>query len=118
MWGRWSCRVLKIFFNSKIREGIKLSDVKNLVKDFDKYCDKLETQFNTNTVPLIRCPKTHCGCGLCVPKSREDKVAKSIFNYHAPGIQPEFMQMKDNQNKSSLKKEVLEFDEANGNETI
>ena len=28
---------LKIFFNSKIREGIKLSDVKNLVKDFDKY---------------------------------------------------------------------------------
>lgn len=88
------------------------------VSEFDKYCDKLETQFNTNTVPLIRCPKTHCGCGLCVPKSREDKVAKSIFNYHAPGIQPEFMQMKDNQNKSSLKKEVLEFDEANGNETI
>lgn len=88
------------------------------VSEFDKYCDKLETQFNTGTVPLIRCPKTHCGCGLCVPKSRTDKVAKSIFNYHAPGIQPEFMQMKDNQNKSSLKKEVLEFDEANGNETI
>jgi len=28
---------LKIFFNSKIREGTKLSDVKKLVKDFDKY---------------------------------------------------------------------------------
>ena len=28
---------LKIFFNSKLREGTKLSDVKKLVKDFDKY---------------------------------------------------------------------------------
>ena len=28
---------LKIFFNSKIREGTRLTDTKNLVKEFDKY---------------------------------------------------------------------------------
>lgn len=85
------------------------------VSTFDEYCDKLEAQFNTGRVPFIRCPKTHCGCGLCVPKARVDKVATSLFNYHAPGIVPEQMEMKDiGGAKGSLKAEVYKFDESNG----
>ena len=85
------------------------------VSNFDEYCDKLEAQFNTGRVPFIRCPKTHCGCGLCVPKARVDKVATSLFNYHAPGIVPEQMEMKDiGGAKGSLKSEVYKFDESNG----
>jgi hypothetical protein len=85
------------------------------VSNFDEYCDKLEAQFNTGRVPFIRCPKTHCGCGLCVPKARVDKVATSLFNYHAPGIVPEQMEMKDiGGAKGSLKAEVYKFDESNG----
>jgi molybdenum cofactor biosynthesis enzyme MoaA len=85
------------------------------VSTFDEYCDKLEAQFNTGRIPFIRCPKTHCGCGLCVPKARVDKVATSLFNYHAPGIVPEQMEMKDiGGAKGSLKAEVYKFDESNG----
>jgi len=85
------------------------------VSTFDEYCDTLEAQFNTGRIPFIRCPKTHCGCGLCVPKARVDKVATSLFNYHAPGIIPEQMEMKDvGGAKGSLKAEVYKFDESNG----
>lgn len=90
------------------------------VSEFDDYCDKLEAQFETGKIPFIRCPKTHCGCGLCVPKARLDNVAKSIFEYHAPGITPEHMEMQDigAGKGGSLKYEVLKFDKENGNETI
>lgn len=90
------------------------------VSEFDSYCDKLETRMQSGDIPFIRCPKTHCGCGLCVPKAREDNVARSIFNYHAPVIDPVFMKMKDikSQRGGSLKFEVYKFDEENGNETI
>ncbi len=90
------------------------------VSEFDKYCDKLKAQFETGKIPLIRCPKTHCGCGLCVPKARQDNIARSIFEYHAPGITPEHMEMQDIgvYGNGSLKYEVLKFDKGNGNETI
>jgi MoaA/NifB/PqqE/SkfB family radical SAM enzyme len=89
------------------------------VSEFDQYCDKLQAQFDTGKIPFIRCPKSHCGCGLCVPKSKDDKIATQIFKYHAPGIEPELMEMKDIYNqKGSLKHLVLRFDKENGNETI
>lgn len=88
------------------------------VSNFSEYNDKLEAQFNSGKVPFIRCPKIHCGCGLCVPKARVDNVAQSIFNYHAPGIEPEFMEQKPLNKPESLKALVYKFDEENGNETI
>lgn len=84
------------------------------VSEFAEYNDKLEAQFNTGQIPFIRCPKTHCGCGLCVPKARQDNVATSIFNYHAPGIQPNLMEMQEQTHGKSLKQVVKEFDISNG----
>jgi hypothetical protein len=46
------------------------------VSEFDKYCDEIEQQFATGGIPYIRCPKTHCGCGLCVPKSKERPTSR------------------------------------------
>ena len=88
------------------------------VSNFDKFIDNLEGQFNKGVIPFIRCPKTYCGCGLCVPKARVDDVAKTIFNAHAPNIQPEFMKQKEDSHGAGLKSLVMEFDKENGNETI
>lgn len=89
------------------------------VSEFDKYCDGLAQTFETGTIPYIRCPKSHCGCGLCVPKARHDGLAAEIFTRHAPGIQPGFMEGKDADNHGgSLKGMVYKFDEEHGNETI
>jgi len=89
------------------------------VSEFDEYCDRIDAQFATGGIPFIRCPKTHCGCGLCVPKAKNDNLAESIFRYHAPGVEPEFMEQQQNVNMGgSLKALVYKFDEENGNETV
>lgn len=89
------------------------------VSGFDSYIDTLEKQMNTGTMPYIRCPKTHCGCGLCVPKAKSDDIAKSLFNAHIPNLTPEFMEPnRFPAQMNTLKKMVYKFDESNGNETI
>lgn len=89
------------------------------VSNFAEYCDGLEEKMNTGNIPYIRCPKSHCGCGLCVPKAKHDGLANEIFKRHAPGIQPDFMERKEvNVAGGSLRKLVYKFDEENGNETI
>lgn len=89
------------------------------VSKFDEYCDKLEAQVATGHIPYIRCPKTHCGCGLCVPKAKHDQLADKIFRSHAPGIEPDFMEVQDiTESVGSLKALVYQFDKRNGNETI
>lgn len=89
------------------------------VSAFGEYCDDLEAKMNTGNIPYIRCPKSHCGCGLCVPKAKHDGLANEIFKRHAPGIQPEMMERKEiDPQGGSLKKLVYQFDEDNGNETI
>lgn len=89
------------------------------VSTFGEYCDQLEKTMETGHIPYIRCPKTHCGCGLCVPKAKHDGLAKEIFSRHAPGINPDFMAGKDITDYSgSLKDMVYKFDKDTGNETI
>lgn len=85
---------------------------------FNDYCDRLEQRFETGSMPFIRCPKTHCGCGLCVPKAKHDGLAREIYKQHAPSIVPEHMDRKEEFNDQTLKAAVYAFDEKNGNETI
>ena len=89
------------------------------VTDFGEYCDKLESQVATGSMPYIRCPKTYCGCGLCAPKAKHDSLAKAIFSSHAPHVEPKFMDVKEiSPGAGSLKSIVYKFDKDNGNETI
>lgn len=88
------------------------------VSDFDDYCNKLESQFETGLIPFIRCPKTHCGCGLCVPKAKDNELAKFIFSSHAPNITPVQMSQQENTYAGTLKSLVYKFDKENNNETI
>jgi hypothetical protein len=41
-------------------------------------------------MPVIRCPKTHCGCGLCSPKALNDEDAKEIFDSRTQYLEPVF----------------------------
>jgi len=86
------------------------------VSGFNEYIDTLESQMNTGTMPYIRCPKTHCGCGLCVPKAKSDDIAKSLFNAHVPNLEPTFMEKNRRPTFGTLKKMVGQYDTQNGNE--
>ena len=41
-------------------------------------------------MPVIRCPKFHCGCGLCAPKALNEQDAKEIFEQRTKYIEPVF----------------------------
>lgn len=88
------------------------------VSGFGSYIDSLETQLGSGHIPYIRCPKTHCGCGLCVPKAKDDDVAANLFKSHVQGVEPSFMDKDRRPAFGTLKKMVYSFDKKNGNETV
>ena len=112
----WHHQTCQVNLEGKIGPICKVSELGTFV-------DNLESKVNdTGSIPLIRCPKTHCGCGLCAPKAKSDNHAAAIFKYHTTNIQPVFMEQKKVQQEidpdQTLKKLVYLFDEENGNETI
>jgi organic radical activating enzyme len=108
----WHHQTCQVNLDGKIGHICKASE-------FDQFCDQLEDKFSTGNIPFIRCPKTHCGCGLCVPKAKNDQLAREIFGRHAPGVTPDFMQMQSEIDYSgTLKNTVYAYDKENGNETI
>ena len=44
----------------------------------DSYLTWLRNEFAKGRTPIMKCPNTHCGCGICIPKAKEYKVMKNI----------------------------------------
>lgn len=105
----WHHQTCQVDLNGEVKPICRVSQL-------DKYCDDLETRIQkSNSIPYIRCPKTHCGCGLCVPKSQRDDIAMEIWRRHTQGIEAQSMDMKTNQSEGqTLKHMVTEWDIANG----
>ena len=109
----WHHQTCQVDLNGEVKPICRVSEL-------DKYCDNLESTINqTGSIPLIRCPKTHCGCGLCVPKSKRDDIALGLFQKHTNGIAPAMMTMKDNSEEGqSLKHMVNAWDVENGHSHV
>lgn len=39
--------------------------------DTDAILDQLEQMYTQKTLPVIKCPKHHCGCGMCIDKAKD-----------------------------------------------
>ena len=88
----WSCMVnwYFLFLNSEADRvwthqtcGVNLDgEVAPLgkISEFDDILDKLADSLYTKKVPMITCPKTFCGCGMCITKSKDNVTA--MFNRH------------------------------------
>tara|TARA_Y100000004_G_scaffold33001_1_gene34870 strand:- start:523 stop:861 length:339 start_codon:yes stop_codon:yes gene_type:complete len=50
------------------------------ISDFDIVIDELEESLYNKKAPMITCPKTFCGCGMCITKSKND--ISEMFNRH------------------------------------
>lgn len=58
----------------------KISEGKKIIQDLKH---KLETQ----TMPIMICPKHTCGCGLCAPKSKfKEKFLQTVDRHFDPGV--------------------------------
>ena len=58
--------------------GSKLEDV--LGSSNGKIIDELADNLFDKKVPMITCPKTFCGCGMCITKSKND--IDTLFKQH------------------------------------
>ena len=50
------------------------------ISEFDKIIDDLADNMYQKKVPMITCPKTFCGCGMCITKSKDS--IDEMFNRH------------------------------------
>lgn len=55
---------------------------------FDIINGKLLDMLSQGKMPVIKCPKTYCGCGLCSPKALNTNTFEEIFNRHTKNLQP------------------------------
>lgn len=60
--------------------------------EFDKIVTSLREKLRSGKMPVIKCPKTHCGCGLCSPKALNEVDAKEIFLSRTKYLEPTFQQ--------------------------
>lgn len=109
----WHHQTCQVDLNGEVKPICRVSEL-------DKYCDQLETTIKqTGSIPLIRCPKTHCGCGQCVPKARRDDVSLGIFHKHTRDIAPVMMQMKvDDGEGLTLRNVVHAWDAENAHKHV
>jgi hypothetical protein len=51
------------------------------VSEFPKIIDKVKSYLYGNMeIPLITCPHDLCGCGMCVPKAKDEETARKLFH--------------------------------------
>ena len=60
------------------------------VSEFNKIITKLKDHLYGNMeIPYITCPHDLCGCGMCVPKAKDEETAKMLFHkYVKSAIEP------------------------------
>ena len=46
------------------------------------------SKIHEGNIPMIQCPRTSCGCGVCIPKARDAKVADFLFKKHVKNVKP------------------------------
>lgn len=52
------------------------------VTEFQKIIDKLRSDLENNTMPIIKCPNPICNCGICTPKSVDKDQFLTIMSTH------------------------------------
>lgn len=94
--GVWHHQSCQVDLNGQIGPIGKASNFKLII-------DNLKNNLIQNTIPLIKCPKTYCGCGLCATKAKDDNQIKQLFNSKINKLQPILQhQAKDIDKKNSI----------------
>ena len=120
----WNCMVnwYFLFLNSELDAvythqtcGVNLNgEVAPLgkISEFDKIIDELADNLYIKKVPMITCPKTFCGCGMCITKTSQN--IEPMFTKHVvEGLTYDVVSQKESNWESDLTVKKL-FLENNG----
>ncbi|OUU18674.1 MAG: hypothetical protein CBC05_01630 [Crocinitomicaceae bacterium TMED45] len=67
--------------------GGKVGEI-GTISDCEKIIDRLKKQFATGTMPVIKCPKKLCGCGLCISKAKNNEDITKLFYKTVKNLTP------------------------------
>ena len=87
----WHHQTYQVNLNGEIGP---IGDASNFREINDMLKQKMHGEM---AMPMIRCPKKHCGCGLCLTKAKTDEMGEKVFTDHTV-IFPEFMEQKSLEN--------------------
>jgi hypothetical protein len=85
------------------------------ITEFENIIDELEHELYVhNRIPMITCPKTFCGCGMCVTKTSQN--IEPMFTKHVvPGLDHFIVSQKESNYEVDVttKKVLNELDSSN-----
>ena len=55
------------------------------LKNSDILLTQLKTWMDTNQMPIIKCAKSSCNCGLCAPKAKTEEIFREIIPKYLSG---------------------------------
>jgi len=71
--------------------------------NFNEIISSLKQKLTSGRMPVIKCPKTYCGCGLCSPKAKHKTDALNIFTRRNKNLIPTFQEeIKDISNDKTI----------------
>ena len=62
---------------------------------FDEITDRLAASLYEKRLPIVTCPKTHCGCGLCIDKT--DGPVEPLMGKWMDGLTPDVVKAGDHE---------------------
>ena len=85
----WSHQTCGVNLKGDVAPLGKLSEFDQINDELSKYI------FEDQAMPLIRCPKKFCGCGMCITKANDDIGGIELFNELTAGkVKPILMKEK------------------------
>jgi MoaA/NifB/PqqE/SkfB family radical SAM enzyme len=103
VWHHQTCKANWREGRGKMRDPHKLNGVDEQspigkITEYEKILENFKSKIYNGKIPIIQCPRTTCGCGVCIPKAKDSIVADKIFKKHITGLKPAWSKplLKDN----------------------
>jgi MoaA/NifB/PqqE/SkfB family radical SAM enzyme len=77
----WSHQTCGVNLDNEVKPLCKLSEL-------NKYTEELSEMMFENKMPMIKCPKSFCGCGMCITKAKDDITGIELFQGHVNILKP------------------------------
>ena len=75
----------RVFHNSSchITYGSSKEEPIGTIDNYEEILDRLKTQIDNKTVPVVICPKQACqGCGMCATKAKTKEEFEKLMKFH------------------------------------
>lgn len=69
------------------------------ITNYKQILENFKSKIHEDTIPIIQCPRTTCGCGVCIPKAKDARVADALFKKHIKNLKPAWAPALETENK-------------------